>query len=124
MCTSQVALMALDRGTLARIDRRLLAGLGDDEAYRTLRVPADAAKWATWKRYCNSAGISMGRAVVALIDRELVTVFGDHTGDYSPVFAEQAEEELARRQEQIARRDEKAAEVEERLRAWSEHLRT
>jgi hypothetical protein len=32
--------MDLDKGTLARIDRKLLANLGDDESYRTLRVPA------------------------------------------------------------------------------------
>jgi hypothetical protein len=32
--------MDLDKGTLARIDRKLLANLGDDEAFRTLRVPA------------------------------------------------------------------------------------
>jgi len=52
--------MDMDRGTLARIDRKLLAGLGNDETFRTLRVPATGAKWATWKRYCDAAGISMG----------------------------------------------------------------
>jgi hypothetical protein len=87
MCTSQVALMDMDRGTLARIDRRLLAGLGDDEAYRTVRVPAAAAKWSTWRRYCESVGISMGRAVTLLIDREFIAVFGEHIGDDPPVFA-------------------------------------
>ena len=51
--------MDLDRGMLARIDRRLLAGLGDDEVYRTLRVPATGAKWSTWKRYCDSVGVSL-----------------------------------------------------------------
>ena len=60
MCTPEPALMDMDRGTLARIDRRLLAGLGDDEAYRTLRVPTTGAKWSTWKRYCDSVGVSMG----------------------------------------------------------------
>ena len=54
--------MDMDRGILARIDRRLLAGLGDDEVYRTLRVPASGAKWSTWKRYCDAAGVSMGRS--------------------------------------------------------------
>ncbi len=44
MCTAEVALMDMDRGTLARIDRRLLAGLGDDEVYRTLRVPATGSE--------------------------------------------------------------------------------
>jgi len=115
--------MDLERGVLARIDRKLLAGLGGDEAYRMVRVPVMASKWSTWKRYCESAGVSMGRAVVALIDRELVSVFGDHTGDYLPVLAEQAEEELTRRQEQVAGREAKAAGVEERLRGWNEHLR-
>ena len=93
--------MDLKRGVLARIDRKLLAGLEQNETYRMVRVPVTAAKWSTWKRYCESAGISMGRAIVTLIDRELVSVFGDHTGDYLPVLAKQAEEELTRRQEQV-----------------------
>jgi hypothetical protein len=88
-----------------------------------VRVPVAASKWSTWKRYCESAGISMGRAIVTLIDRELVSVFGDHTGDDLPVLAEQAEEELTRRQEQVARREENVSVVEERLRGWNEHLR-
>ena len=99
----------LDRGTVARIDRKLLSGLGHDETYRMVRVPATEAKWSTWKRYCVSAGISMGRAIVTLNDRELVSVFGDGRGDHAALFAEQAEEELAKRQEQVARRKEKAA---------------
>jgi hypothetical protein len=37
----------------------------------------------------------MGRAVVALIDRELISVFGDSSGFESPVFRQRAEEELA-----------------------------
>src|SRR5210317_1407403 len=105
MCTSQVALMGMDRGTLARIDRRLLAGLGDDEVYRTLRVPATGAKWLTWKRYCDSVGVSMGRAVTMLIDRELVGVFGGVTGDEEPVFAQRVAEELAIREAKIAIRE-------------------
>ena len=113
----------LDRGVLARLDRKLLAGLGQDETYRMVRVPVMSAKWSTWRRYCDSAGISMGRAIMTLIDRELVSVFGEHIGDDPQLFAEQAEQELARRHEQVARREEKAAVVEERLRAWNAHLR-
>lgn len=115
--------MDLDRGVLARVDRKLLADLGQDETYRMVRVPVAAAKWSTWKRYCDSAGVSMGRAITTLIDRELVSVFGDHTADHSPVFAERSEEEQASRQEQVARREEKASAVEGRLRAWEAHLR-
>ncbi len=116
--------MDLDRGVIARIDRKLLAGLGQDETYRMVRVPVTASKWSTWKRYCDSAGSSMGRAIVTLIDRELVSVFGDHSGERSPVFAKDAEEELARRREQVTCREKEAAEAEERFRAWNEHLRT
>lgn len=116
--------MELDRGTLARLDRKLLAGLGHEEPYRMVRVPVTASKWSIWKRYCDSVGVSMGRAIVALIDRELVSVFGDQRGDHLPVFAEQAEKELVRRQTQVAAREAKSAVVEERLQAWNEHLRT
>lgn len=115
--------MDLDRGVLAIIDRKLLAGHGRDEIYRMVRVPATAATWAMWKRSCDSAGISVGRVIPALIDRELAGVFGDRFGDHPPVLEGQREEELARRQEQVARREEKAAVFEERLRAWNDHLR-
>jgi len=123
MCTSEPALMDMDRGTLARIDRKLLAGLSDDEAYRTVRVPAVAAKWSTWKRYCDSVGISMGRAVTMLIDRELISVFGEHTGVEAPVFAQRATEELANREAKIEAREREADAEGARIRRWSERLR-
>lgn len=115
--------MDLDRGILARLDRKLLAGLGHDETYRMVRVPVTASRWSTWRRYCESTDVSMGRALVTLIDRELVSMFGDQSGDHLPVLSEQAEKELARRREQVARREEKAAAVEARLSAWNAHLR-
>jgi extradiol dioxygenase family protein len=115
--------MDLDRGVLARVDRKLLAGLGQDERFQMVRVPVSPAKWSTWGRYCESVGVSMGRAIVTLIDLELVGVFGDQTDDHLPVFSEQAEEELARRQEQVRRREEKAVAVEARLSAWNARLR-
>jgi hypothetical protein len=123
MYTFQVAMMDMDRGTLARIDRKLLAGLDDDETYRTVRVPAIPAKWSTWKRYCDSVGISMGRAVAMLIDRELMRVFGDVTGDESPVFAQRATELLAIREATIVAREHKVDTGEARMREWSERLR-
>ena len=123
MCTSEAVLMDLDRGTLARIDRRLLAGLGDDEAFRTLRVPATEAKWATWKRYCDAAGISMGRAVAMLMDRELLSVFGEHAAGEWPVFARQAVEELENRESRIEAREHTVDAAEARLSERSERLR-
>ena len=115
--------MDMDRGTLAKIDRKLLAGLGDDEAYRTLRVPATAAKWSTWKRYCDSAGISMGRAIITLIDSELFSVFGDVTSDEQHVFAQRATEELAIREAENEAREREATASDERLRRHDERLR-
>ncbi len=47
--------MDLDRGVLSRIDRKLLAGLGQDETYRMVRVPVTAAKWSTWSAVRYSA---------------------------------------------------------------------
>jgi hypothetical protein len=63
--------MHLDRGVLAKLDRSLLA-LDLDERFQMVRVPVTPATWSTWKRYCDAAGIAMGRAIAALIDRELV----------------------------------------------------
>jgi len=115
--------MDLDKGTLARIDRKLLAGLGQDETFQMVRVPVTAAKWATWKRYCDAAGISMGRAIMALIDHELVSVFGEPTGDEVPLLAGRAEEQLAAREAQIDVRVREAREAEERIGRQNERLR-
>ncbi len=115
--------MDMDRGTLARVDRKLLARLGDDEALRTVRVSAVPAKWSTWKRYCNSVGISMARAITMLIDRELLSVFGDVAGDEPPVFAQRATEELAIREANIVAREGEVDTGEARMREWGERLR-
>ena len=71
----------------------------------------------------------MGRAVTMLIDRELVGVFGDVTGDEEPVFAQRGAEEMAIREAKIAIRerevDAEAARVRERgerLRRWEDAL--
>ena len=123
MYTREGAVTGMDRSLLARIDRKLLAGFGGDEAYRTVRVPAAAAKWSMWRRYCESVGISMGRAVTLLIDRELIAVFGEHTGDDPPVFAQRATEQLAIREAKIAAREREVDAEQERMRGWGERLR-
>jgi len=115
--------MDMDRGMLARIDRKLLAGLGDDEALRTLRVPATGAKWSTWKRYCDAVGVSMGRAVAMLMDRELLSVFGAHTAGEWPVFAQQATEALSNREARIEAREHEVDIDEARMRERGERLR-
>lgn len=115
--------MGLDRGALARIDRKLLSGLGRDQIFRMIRVPVSDAKWSTWKRYCDSAGISMGRAIRALIERELIDVFDEAVGSDAPVLASEAEERLVAREAQIATEEQDIDAAEDRLREWAERLR-
>jgi hypothetical protein len=115
--------MDLDRGTLARVDRRLLAGLGQDETFRMVRVSATEALWSTWKRYCDAAGISMGRAIMALVEGELVSIFGESAVAETPVFAQRAEEQLAVRGAHLAARERDVGAAEERLRGWNDRLR-
>ena len=115
--------MDLDRGTLASLDRRLLAGLDRDERFQMVRVPVTPAKWSTWKRYCDAAGISMGRAIAALIDHELASMFGDSSGGAGSLFEEQAQRRLADREAALTKRGNEISAAEERVRRSSEHLR-
>ena len=119
----------MDRGTLARIDRKVLAGLGNAETFHPLCVPATAAKWSTWRRYCDAVGVPMGRAVATLMDRELLAVFCEHTTAEWPVFAQQAVDELENREAKIGAREHKVdtseawmREESERLRRWEDEL--
>ena len=65
----------------------------------------------------------MGRAVTMLIDRELISVFGDITRDESPVFAQRATEEMASREAKIVAREREVDKEEARMRERSEQLR-
>lgn len=115
--------MDLDRGTLARLDRRLLAGLGRDERFQMVRVPVTPAKWSTWKRYCDTVGVSMGRAIAALIDHELGSVFSNSSEGAVSVFEEQAQRQLVNREAALTKREHELGAAEERVRRRSEHLR-
>ena len=112
--------MGLDRGMLARVDRRLLAGLGQDETWRMVRVPTTPALWSTWRRYCDSIGMSMGRAIATLIGRELAGVVDEPADEAG--FSARLGEELAEREAQLAAREQQLRRVEDRLRAWEVEL--
>ena len=114
--------MDLDRGALANLDRRILAGLDRDERFQMARLPVSPAKWSTWKRYCEAAGISMGRAIIALIDRELASVAGDSIDD-GPVLAHRVREQLTNREDELVDRERAVSAAEERQRSRSEQLR-
>jgi len=65
----------------------------------------------------------MGRAVAMLMDRELLSVFGEHTAGEWPVFAQQATEELEYREAKMEAREHKVDSNEARMRERSEGLR-
>jgi hypothetical protein len=88
-----------------------------------VRVPVTPAKWATWKRYCGSAEVSMGRAVAALIDHELASALGDSGGAAASLFEEQTQRRLADRQAALSKRERELVEAGERMRRWSANLR-
>ena len=114
-------MMDLDRGALANLDRRLLAESDRDERFHMVRLPVSPAKWSTWKRYCGAAGISMGRAIVPLIDRERASV-AEVPGDESPVLAQRARKQRANREAEVASRERAVASAEERLRIGTERF--
>lgn len=112
--------MDLDRSALARIDRRLLAGLGNVESYRMVRVPVSEATWSTWRRYSAALGVSMGRGIAGLIADELGAVVGKGT-DPDAVFASELQEQLVARSEALDVRERRLDERERSVRA-SERL--
>ena len=103
--------MALNRTQLANIDRRLLSAVDRRVDWQLVKVPASAATWSTWKRYCDVIGLSMGRAIGAMIDLELASVVDDELEDASAVFAERQrmldvrEAELDEREREIQWRE-------------------
>ncbi|MGH8873328.1 MAG: SEC-C metal-binding domain-containing protein [Acidimicrobiia bacterium] len=103
--------MGIDRGALSRIDRKLLAGLDTDERWRVVRLPASEALWSAWKRYCSAIGISMGRGLYALIQRELEAVIGSEPDvDFLSAIESQIhdrEEALNERERRLAERETK-----------------
>jgi hypothetical protein len=115
--------MDLSRSTLARLDRRLLAGLDRDERFQMVCVPVSPATWSTWKRYCETVGISMGRAIAVLIDHELASVIGDSSGESGTAFEEQAQRRLRDREAALTKREGELAEAEDRVRRQCERLR-
>jgi 5-methylcytosine-specific restriction endonuclease McrA len=122
-------LMALDRGILSRIDRRVFAELAHTAGVQAVKVPVSDAMWSTWRRYCEAIGLSMGEGVAGLIAHELETVVGDGD-DAGDVFADrvarQAGERASRldvRERELDTRAEQLRNKEAHLAAWKKLLR-
>ncbi len=115
--------MALDRGKLAKIDRRLLAELDHGDGPQTVKVPLSDAAWSTWRRYCGVLGLTMGEGIAVLIDGELAAVVDDIGNGSAAVLAIRAVEQLAVREAEVAARERQVRAVEGRQRTWGELLR-
>ena len=112
--------MDLGRGALAKIDRKVLSGLGHDERYQMVRVPVSKAVWSTWKRYCEAVELPMGRAIVALIHHELRSVVDNLDG--ASVFLAQLERAATERQAALDVRERQLSAQEERLRVQQRQI--
>ena len=115
--------MTLDRGTLAKIDRRILSELDHSRGMQLVKVPLSDAEWSTWRRYCDAVGITMGQGIAGLIVYELGTVVGRDGNDGS-VFGAEMEQRLATRTEDLDARERLLNEREQALRASEQRLRT
>ena len=123
-------IVALDRGRLAKIDRKVFGELDHADGVQAVKVPVSDAVWSTWRRYCEAIGLSMGEGVARLISHELETVV-DADGTGAKVFAEQAQRHVKERgsrldaqQRELDTRTKQLREKEEHLRAWEHRLRT
>ena len=108
--------MALDRGSLAKIDRRVFAELEHTVATQTVKVPLSDAMWSTWRRYCQAIGLTMGEGIAGLVDQELGALVSE---DEPPgaVCAPELERRLVARSEALEIRERRLDEREQSLRA-------
>jgi|GEM_PF-5522309 len=70
--------MRVSGAKLANADRRLLAAMDRDERWQQVKVPISPSLWDVWGRYCELAGISMGRGIDVLIDLEVAARSGQN----------------------------------------------
>jgi hypothetical protein len=115
--------MTLDKRTLSSIDRKIGADLDGNERFRMVRVPIDDRRWSIWNRYCQAAGISMGRGITLLIDQELATIVTGARDEIArgPTSME-AEQNLAAQQAAVAEVEEHLAIEARRLQQWERQL--
>ncbi len=127
--------MGLDRGTLARIDRRLLTEFDHSGGVQLVKVPVSDAVWSTWKRYCEAVDVTMGVGIAALMEHELEMVVGDGPEDAVVLVEALAdrsdrlerrvvdlEAELASRERELTLTRQRLEDLERRL-VWSGDIR-
>lgn len=112
--------MRVTGGKLANADRRLLASMDREERWQQVKVPISSALWDVWGRYCEVAGISMGRGIAALIDLE-VEALADGREDVTERarLLDLREAEIAERQRDLERREQELDRQRQRVRTPS-----
>lgn len=109
--------MRVSGAKLANADRRLLAAMDREERWQQVKVPISSSLWDVWGRYCELAGISMGRGIAVLIDLEVEALAEDREEveergrllDLRQRELDERERELARQTEQYKRRRQRSA---------------
>ena len=114
--------MRLDRGTLAKIDRRVLSALDHGKGVQLVKVPLSEAVWSTWRRYCDALGVTMGAGIAGLIAHELGTLVNKDE-PYGSVFAPEMQRQLVARFEALDVRERRLDEREQSLQASERLLR-
>lgn len=107
--------MILNRQTLAKIDKRILSQLDHEEGVQLVKLPVSVAVWSTWRRYCEAAGIPMGRALAILLHQELASVVDEDLERAAELLGDRAR----RINEREAALDERERELEQRDRRLS-----
>jgi hypothetical protein len=113
--------VALDRGVLARIDRRVLSELDHGKGTQLVKVPVSDAVWSTWRRYCDVVGVSMGGAIGMLIEHELSTV-EDPDLEQSVALLDRLRADLEDREQDLTQREAGVDAERRRLRAFESQL--
>ncbi len=108
--------MGLDRGALAKIDRRVFAELRHTVGTQTVKVPLSDAVWSTWRRYCQAVGLTMGEGIAGLVAQELGTLVNDD-GHHGGVFTPELQRRLVARSEALEIRERRLDEREQSLNA-------
>ena len=120
--------MSLNRGTLAKIDRRLFSELDHSSGVQLVKVPVSDAVWSTWRRYCDVAGLTMGHGLAMLLHHDLASVADvDLEGlgarlEEREVEVGARESELTDREQGVSRREAEVAVEERRLAAQVEKM--
>jgi uncharacterized protein YecA (UPF0149 family) len=114
--------MALDRGTLAKIDRRVFAELDHFESVQMVKVPVSDATWSTWRRYCDALELTMGEGIAVLITHELLSTLDTAGTDRAP-FSDRIDQLGHERVHTFESRDRELATLAKRLQDKEDYLR-